>query len=533
MDATVKTRFPAAATGVAPMNRVVTHSLASYSGDKSSTQRKHVPLPLSLIRLLVLILILAGCGGGGAGNGGGGAGNAISVTGTLGSTFRVSATSQIWHSEPNRLSNTPRTPGNYVVQSSVDTVTAVPIDRPFVNRASIFQEAVSVPIDENGSFSITLTTQKDWILLLIDSLAPRKEQIKAYAGLGDTFDNLILMPLTGALGDIDLGTLEGSGDEAVSDDSMTLNEENFSLGLDELREIAKNDHLLKTIGNLYVNFNAETGASASVLMGFNWRHTGTGNNVFTDPQDYFYEGLWSIFEIDSLVGIDFDGVVTQTKHLSIIPPTPVYHQNHDGTGEWFTIFENTGNMTVDDASVGDGTLWANSDDNPFTIGLTTETGDVRVAYAGNLSSAIPPGWWVVEQDLVEMAAFDIGIAMPFVTETMIPTVYMPSVKVETDADNTIQRFVWKWLRYNFSTGQYEELTDIGHLATEMEWVGIYMDAVADGRAEILDIDSVTMTEIIPTNFWKGFGDTSAADFILYDITIGYRIWGVDFSVRFQ
>ena len=121
---------------------------------------------------------------------------------------------------------------------------AVPIGKPMIYVADIIANGIWANVAEDGSFSIGLAQETNYVLLLIDASRPKYEQVLGYVALGDAIDNMVLMPTESAINDIDAGKLEMVGSEAVSNGSLAENAASFDINIYALLSIAQTDDLL-------------------------------------------------------------------------------------------------------------------------------------------------------------------------------------------------------------------------------------------------------------------------------------------------
>lgn len=411
-----------------------------------------------------------------------------------------------------------------------DTIVALPISTPFVASPEIMTGSVTAPINPDGSFTISVDTSRNWILLLVDSTKPRKEQIISFAALGDSTaeaDTMILMPVSHAVSDIRLGTLEISGDEGVQTDSMSENLTSFSLNINDLREIALNDNLLKTLKNIYVNYDSSTGTFYSPLMVFWWDvDAKTAKNSYSNPANYTFSGYQPSFNSRNDTSFPYDGVKNHSFVVKIVPPESVT----DTTNQPFSFFSNESTLTEENR--GNGNWYVGSNNPPFGFSINAK-GWIQMSASGCRFKNIVDGWWSIQKDAIEKAAFDLAVCSPINSTTNKPYVYLPSLKINVDASDNVTSFEIKWYIYNATSSSYEEVTDISGFANLMEWVGMnFNDNQSPGNNEICDFDSVTTTTVYPGKVWKFTGSSSGA-YDISSIIIGYRIYGVDFDINLR
>ena len=174
------------------------------------------------------------------------------ITGEVGSSFSIGT---------NRISSKAGESGDTSSDGLpvVEYIKAFPISHPFVNNQTVLSNTVEADLNSDGSFSISLDSDTDYIVALMNSNADKKNQFAGYVALSDAVDNMVLIPTSHITDDVDTGELTADGDEAESENSLEDNISNFDIDLSKLQEFAKTDDLLKTVKNIYVNYDDQTG----------------------------------------------------------------------------------------------------------------------------------------------------------------------------------------------------------------------------------------------------------------------------------
>lgn len=475
---------------------------------------------LSFMFFILFFGSMIACGGGG---GGGDEGKPLKISGSLGTGYTpASGTKAVLTKADDTI---------------VDKVVAIPIEIPFVASPEIIEDSVTADVNQDGSFNLTVDTSKNWVLLMINSSLPRTEQIVSFAALGDTVpgsETMILLPGTDATSDIDMGTLDKSstGDEGVQTDSMTANESSFSLNITQLRQIAQSDNLLKTIKNIYINYDPDTGKFYSLLLVFNWKGDSDDcKNKFSDPAAYTFNGYAPLINSRNDNTFTYSEVKSKDYYVTIRPPAQV-----TGSDEHTYDFITSEGCTLIDEDRGSNGRCLYSNNPPFAFSIDGN-GWLQIAAGGISFTNIVADLWYLQKTLTDhtytnVAAFDIGVCSPINATSKKPFVYLPSLKINVDADDNVTSLEIKWYIYNEADGHYDEVTDISGFTNLMEWVGLsFNDWQNPGNEERCDLESVTTTKIIPKKTWKYTGTATG----VYDIgalRLGYRVYGVDFNVSF-
>lgn len=460
------------------------------------------------ILIAALAFWMTGCdlffGSDSASSSSGSAPASIAISGTLGATTNSSASSDI---------------------ARADTILALPIDVPFIASPYLFDQSLSAEINSDGTFELSLSggdLERRWLLMLVDTGAStRRESFVAFAALGDTEENLLLVPADAASNDIEMGTLEPEGNEAADSSALESNERTFELSLVQLRQLAQMDNMLKTVWNLYVNSESGSGEHATTGLPHWWTaERSTVRNAFADPGSFIYQGYQPHFNFQGK-GIDFTSIADQSDRIDIVPPGAV----ETLAGSSYVSFHNQGSWDEkrDDYAL-DNTV-------NFAVSLD-ERGNVQMSAGGERFVNSPDGYWEVLNNGDRVALFDLNVASPFYEETGAARLFLPSVKVVTGSDDIVSGFEVAWFRYDQAVGEYVRVTDLSDFARLTEWVGFYY-VETNGEEVIFDPSSPTETVFQPSVTLRFFESSATDGHVLERIFVGYRIFGVDYALEIR
>ncbi len=498
---------------------------------------------------------LAACRGGKDGGGNADPPVGLTVSGSLGAGYAL--------------------PGFAGSVTTVDQVWAIRLGNDGEVIPSSFGDRKTFDIAEDGSFELSLETDGDYVLLLVDSTATeRRDRIKSYLSIQDVSGTLIQIPAgdtgsgegDGGEGDgeegggdhggeggdhpadgdgegeggyLELGECNEEGDEAVSTETLAESADVFSLTLDQLQEIARTDDVLKVIKNFYVNYDEESETYLNVWPGFAWRDTAGEVSIagtFSDPAATVAgdnNGYTFLFQTNDPV-IDIDTVCDQSKSYTLHPPATVAAVF--GTGWWsFTKpFTNQGAVqNTGTTACGVGELYASED--------TQSPGFVSFNFSGangsNWRVPIVEGWWEHQVDGETVFEFDGALAAPFENgDPLKPYVYIPSVRAVATT-GYLTAIDIKWYLRN-EAGGFDEVTDFEIFDRVANEVGVsitdYSGTTGSGGMRIGEnATMVGVTSAIPPSTWRIMGDASTTQPVAEDITIGYKIRDIGFRFEFQ
>ncbi len=476
-------------------------------------RRHRIPI-LGLAALASLLVVYAiGCGGGSSTPAAGGGGS-VAVTGILGTGYSVTPAS------PESVS--PKS----VSDGVVNRVTALPNFGGVLNADSITQ-AKTASVAADGSFSLSLENDRNWILVLEDTEAgDLTERFVGYVALKvDPASSLLSLPVSAAnTTSLNLGTISKSGDTGITDNAATTSD--FTLTSDQLGTLARTDDLFKSVKNLVINYDGTTGSYIIPMPTFEFRgNYGGMDNQFASASDYSYRS-YQISLLPNMPGFTIDNVCGAGKvKLALFPPAGASVTDRLAT----TTYDNTHPISNDFAecsTASDGAVEADEPTSTFppAAGVGDFYASNREASLGypvglefgrgggdGLIDNVPVGYWRYEVDNVVKGRFDIAVASPW-SGGIIKAV-VPVLRVNRDATTgLISSIDIKWYRPNDTYTGYVQLTDITVLTQLVEFTVIELENYSgtERRYENNFIDPSTVTSYTPTGTWY-WGGTHPAD----------------------
>lgn len=485
--------------------------------------KKHMFSALCIAALASMLIVYAiGCGGGGSSTPAGGGTASLAVTGTIGTGFSFA---------PSRSASTMSASDNVV-----NRVTAIPNLAGVLNANSITRSK-SASVAANGTFSLSLEKDKNWILVLEDTNASSlTERFVGYVALKvDTDSSLLSIPTTSASAtSLSLGTLSKSGDTGVS--STTASTSDFTLTAGQLGTLARTDDLFKSVKNLVINYDNTTGSYILPMPSFEFRGNYAGmENQYGIAGDYNYRS-YQISLLPNMPGFTVDNVCGAGKiKVELYPPAGATVTDRLGTNTYTSTNPITNDYAVC-STASDGAREANEPTQTFPTppGYGDFYSSNREASLGypiilefgtgggdGLVGSVPAGYWRYEVNDVVKGQFDLAVASPW-TGSIIKAL-VPVLKVNRNVTTgLITSIDIKWYRPNDTLTGYVELTDTSVLKQLIEFTNIELENWSSGRRyENSFIDPSTVTSYTPTNPWYWTGTNSS------DPTL--EAWGIHLS----
>jgi hypothetical protein len=345
------------------------------------------------------------------------------------------------------------------------------------------KSALWLPADSNGTFNVELPKQiwipwptealgdVEWILALIDTTKKtRLEQFISFISISDPSGTLLRIPADNAVNDIGLGTLEHKGDELQSTMDLSDNAQNFSLSMDQLRDIARTDNAAKMVKNAFVNYNRADGryyvADPTFCIGSD--SLGLIYNRYPEPSEFFQKPRVSLsVQIDTYDSSLFNvaAICNRSQTIDLYPPAPIHAASITkyipGDTSWYTAYfpvcissdtalnrsQNQGNNRYVDPSV--------------LPGCNSSWNKSISFYVGSLVGAFDAGAWVYKKNRDSVfATYDFGLTLPF-DSAGIPFVYIPSIKLVVDtATGVLDSIATKWFEYSKRESKFTVVTDL-------------------------------------------------------------------------
>ncbi len=529
--------------------------------------RKH----LWVIFCIITSLLLYSCGGGGGGDSnttsGSTSADTITVTGSVAQSYTVASRTSVL----DKLIAFFTGEKAIAAGQQVDTIWALPTIDGSIWPES-FNYKVKISINSDGTFTLNLpktatvdnsTFNLDWLLLLINSKAQNKtDMIVSYIALNDLTDSLLWMPISNATDNVDLGQLTPVGNEARSSTTLSDVSNSFTLSLDQLKQIAKSDDVLKNIKNVFLNYNESTGEYWFLQPYFAWKDIpGSIKNQWSNPANLQFIGYAFYLETNNTTDPTFNEICNGTKKLRFYPPETVsLMDNSKSFGLSAPIETEQGQIQQrqDGAQECGGTYFYLRDDtntNSFHAGYMYNfiVGDDNLLSPISSSQPFPTGYWLLKSfdgnQETEIGKFDLTAASPFDSNGK-PIIFLPSLNVSVDNNNNITSVQLKFYKYDSQNG-WTEVTDptiINKMFTSLSVTFNDYDGTTSNSNQRIEEGFDILTPV-PTNSsanssvstlpitldvtsldnsWKFTGDTSTTMPVADSIDVSYIFGGVSF-----
>lgn len=413
-------------------------------------------------------------------------------------------------------------------ESTVNRVVAIPHTRGDVN-SSTFNDIITASVDSSGAFEIDLSgSYPNWLLLLVNTDAANLEdKVIGYVTIKvQEEDSLVNISTNRATGDVQLGNLSKSGDEAVSSNEAGSETVGFSLSTSQLLALAKADDGYKNLINAYLNYD---GTDFFITFpSFVW----TGNfsdvlNSNSSPDEISYSGWQIRMETSETETPSFDQVCSSAPgSFKIYPPaditkgvsSPTTYQPKDGGDTPIT------NDSMESDSTGcydeDIQLQGAAGDDEFQYNFPTGAG------VEDLFQSTVDGFWSLEFAGEQVAAFDFSDSKP-VDNSENALVFVPIPRVTSDDSNSITQIAVTWYQFDSDEGGYVEVS-VDNIVNELIFSSFVELSTAEG-ASTSYADSQTA---VVSKTGADFSDLSSLQTSEIDeLVVGYQMGGVDY--RFQ
>lgn len=447
-----------------------------------------------LFMSVVATLFLSSCGGSSGGESGGGS---VTVSASVGNTYFVAYTPTFLDHVQEILFGKRA----IAINSSavVDQVVAIPSFQGNYGPADL-ENMKTADIASNGSFSLSLEKSYDWILLLVNSNETNiADKVAGYvAATIDGTNTLVAFAGSNLSTNLDLGTLQNSGNEAKSSNSGTITAASFNLTLDDLKAVAKSDGAYKHLINLYLNYDPVTKTAYTAQLQYGWKGGAIVDVGNTDPMagtisSYQPEGFDITIETNVMSEAIKDGICGKTTSVELIPPgdlisvdtsiiwTNVSGFKNDGSGP------NNTDLGYNNLGAANSASWFQNGryycyDDDFSAQITTDFSGSLIGFGASLNiqlpaTGIPQGLWTLDVGGTDVAQFDLAVASPVSAPGVFDTTPIPGIRLDHDIDGEITGIVVKWFQYDASLSQYVALTTEQITAIESLVANTFIDVM--------------------------------------------------------
>lgn len=395
--------------------------------------------------------------------------------------------------------------------ATVDKVVAIPTSEGSYGPAMLeIMSSSDIAID--GSFSLSLDRNYEWVLLLVNSAAATKdEEVVGYVAATVEADNTLVAFSGNVLSSaLDLGTLSKTVDEARSSRSAADTAASFSMAIDDLKSVARSDGSYKHLINLYLNYNPVTKESYLAQLQYNWLSGSIAATGNTDPlataiSSYQPNGFDVTIETSVISESLKDGICGMTTAVELAPPGNV--SNADASVTWTSAsgFKNDGiaagcsDTGCNNMGPANAPSWLDGGrfycyDADFGAQITTDFSNSLIGFGfGDIQipgSGMPQGLWVYSVDGIEVAWFDLAVASPVSISGVFDTTPIPGIRVNHNSNGEITGLAVKWFQYDAMLGQYVALTNSQITALDSIVRDTFIDVMDEDGAGISNPDTI-------------------------------------------
>jgi len=465
---------------------------------------------LGLLVIVTLVVYVIGCGGGSGGTSSGGGGGTLTVSGTLGPDYFASVAPNGFLARFLAFLS----PLAYAIGTSgVDQVIAIPMERGALAGWSM-ERSLTATINPDGTFSLPLATDTDWLLLLVNSTITGTGRYVGSVALSTGTNNLLNVPATDAgISTLNLGTLSQSGRDAVS--GNTVNGTEFNMTASQLASMAKTSDIFHNAMNIVNNYDPNTRIWYQMRPNFFWEgNYSLLDNQFSDPNSYSLTSSISNnginFQMDTnSTSVTMDQICSKSVTVEFVPPADIVDKSGNtwGPSNPISSADIAGCQTV----YTDGCQSGNCREtisSPGSVFYASDAyGDIpgeSISYGmQTYFSSVPTGLWLWKVNGPTVGQFDIASVSPPVTAGGGPKGYVPSYKLTVDpGTHQIMAIDINWYYYDEGTSSYVQLasSDLGVLRHFIGQTEVSFDVTYGGSRKKWDcyFDPVTTTQIVPS-----------------------------------
>jgi hypothetical protein len=462
---------------------------------------------LATTAVIALGVVLHGCGGGG----GGGAvatTKKLHVNGSIGSGYTVALKPSFAARVMNFFGF--GSSAFAAADPTVDTVIAIPMNRGALNVWQMGESVSSVIDPGTQEFSIALAENHDWLLMLINSQVSDDTRFVGSLALNTgSDDSLLNLPVrNAAISSLDLGVVSRpvttSGD-AISSGTVTATD--FNLTADQLSTLAKTDDLFKNAKNMvnnYGNFGNAPTVYYNLKPNFFWGIHGTGYDTiagsYSAPNQPFVGMSFQLDTNNTAVSMNTLCTAGTTTIVELYPPAAIL----DETTKTYDATHPLTNSGAVCTPLAGGKRQA---DGPENFMATDQYDGISYGFPAHFTS-LPSGPWTWKEFGTTRAVFDIGtVNPPYYGPNNYPRGFVPSFKVNVDANQKILSVDVQWYYYDETAGTYvgpftttdPEMAVLKHFIQALE---VKFD-VTNGTRRTCDMyfDPATTSHVIPADFY--------------------------------
>ena len=329
-----------------------------------------------------------------------------------------------------------------------------------------------------------------YMLIAYDKAGDALSQAKSMQFIGLPLADgasLRMLPGEAVTGNLNLGSIAGSGDEAKA---TATAESALTVSGNFLKELAALSQTLKVVKNDWVNRETKP-ANLTPWYGFKTTGFDAIRNTWSDPSKAEYSTSGLYMGINN-IGATFGEVCPANPSNPSDTSGSDYSATPAKKVEWFPPQD----VTISTVVYGPSAPFSNilgsfkrsaqygevscSASGMYTRAkLDTDT-SYQMQLGQDISGTVPAGFWKLSVDGTAKGYWDISAAKPL-DENGKPVVYMPAMKAVLDDQSKITRMDIKFFFYDRSTNAYVAVSDVTGLRSTIHQLnldGTYGGSVA-------------------------------------------------------
>ncbi len=402
--------------------------------------------------------------------------------------------------------------------------------------------------DSDGSFSASFPAGSDrCMLLLVDTTQTVKlDQIVGYIAIGiDSEHNLLNFPVNEATDDINLGsvsqdTYADQSDEVKSDEcNVESVTSTINMTLQELKQMASNDPLLKSIKNWYANINGDDWHGLNATYMYFYYDLAAAAGSYISPDIVFdpansgnLEKEYTILYMTTVAEDDPTKPEFGDSELSLYLPSGTYTINAKDQNEQSVTIPAGARLSID----------PNLNEPADTLsGYDFWEGNGLGFFYGT----VPEGQWILKKDGVEIARYELKTLDPLYDNRNIK-VFSPGIKLNTTTEGVVNSVDIKWYLYDSDSSSYGEVDPNSKaFLNVVEYLSVTFSYYGETTvSEEFEVGSnggttggnlnITDTNIEPSEYtWTLSSTPEAGQTQLTSLSITYEVYGTRFTFDYR
>jgi hypothetical protein len=343
-------------------------------------------------------------------------------------------------------------------------------------------------IQKSGIDSAGNEVPNDWMLLLINSkAATRYDQVVGFIALKEIDQSLIQFPLSRLKKDtIDMGTLHQQGNEAIADTNTKYDTTAFNMTIAQLSEMAHTGRTLKMIKNSYGNWTPDKGRSIDIRPTYTVANLTMADvrNKECRPSEYLDTSkitlTLQLFTPD-VQTFNYDQIKNGGTSIDLYPPGQMYLLNIvEGETKLAAINQCFSTDTNGNPMIVIDTFNHTARTTPIVIAPSGGSSHLSIIF-GAFKGVSPSGTWLLKKDKsTVLSRFDLGLGCPIDSITGKPIIYMPSLRVAVNSqDTTIEEIQVCWYYWDPAAHQYAQAMDEGLIGSTISYASLSLFVNSD------------------------------------------------------